>query len=359
MSLFQEIVFIVGVAGYLVMTVILIGNLIYLRRRPHPTLEKEPRVSILIPARNEASNLRRLLPKLASQSYQNLEVIVYDDESTDRTWEVIQQHRGGRISGIRGGQLPDGWLGKCHALHQAAQQAEGDVLLFLDADVLIHHDRVVERLMVEFLSLPPFRALTVMPGLQPSGGRLLVSLIPNSILLTIPWFVTRWLRAPSMAMLNGQCWMIHAEDYRSFNPHEKHRKEILEDVKIGRALVRSGMRIHLIATKGDVDVRMYETIDQAWRGFRKNAYLLFGGTPIRFLLLQMPFLFFFLIAPIIDPPLLLWLYLLKYGSDRVAGFKAVVTLLAPVSYVAGLILDWDSAIHHWRGDVTWKGRSVV
>jgi len=296
---------------------------------------------------------------LASQSYQNLEVIVYDDESTDRTWDVIQQHRGGRISGIRGEPLPDGWIGKCHALHQAAQRADGEIFLFLDADVLVNHDHVVERLVSEFLSLPPFRALTAMPGLQPSGGRLLVSLIPNSILLTIPWFVTQWLKAPSMAMLNGQCWMINAEDYRSFNPHQKHRTEILEDVKIGRDLVRSGMRIHLIATKDDIDVRMYETIDQAWRGFRKNAYLLFGGTPIRFLLLQIPFLFFFLIAPIIAPPLLAWLYVLKYGSDRVAGFKAVVTLLAPVSYVAGLVLDWDSAIHHWRGDVTWKGRSVV
>jgi glycosyltransferase involved in cell wall biosynthesis len=340
------------------MTIILVGNLLTLVKRRKESPHNPPRVSIVIPARNEASNLRRLLPMLASQSYPDVEVIVYDDESTDRTWEVIQQHQGGRIIGIRGGPLPDGWIGKCYALDQAAEQASGELLLFLDADVILADDHAIERLVSEFSTLPPFRALTIMPGLHPSGGRLLVSLIPNSILLSIPWFVTRHIRIPSMAMLNGQCWLIDSEDYRSLRPHQAHRSEILEDVAIARDLVRAGMRIHIVATKGEIDVRMYETIDEAWRGFRKNTYLLFGGTPLRFVLFQIPFVFLFLLAPIIEPFLLLWLIALKYGTDRVAGFKALVSILAPLSYVMAFLLDWDSAWHHWRGQVRWKGRSV-
>jgi hypothetical protein len=118
------------------------------------------------------------------------------------------------------------------------------------------------------------------------------------------------------------------------------------------------MKIHLLATRGEIDVRMYETIEEAWRGFRRNAYLVFGGRPLPFLLLQIPFISLFLLAPIFEPLFLVWLLLLKYVTDRVAGFNVIFTLLAPVSYVLALILDWDSAVHHWRGKVEWKGRIV-
>ena len=354
----KEILIGLGTGFYVVMTLTLIGNLLYLLRRRSIRPPGDRLVSILIPARNEAANLRRLLPALASQSYPRMEVIVYDDESTDRTWEVIQQHQGGRISGIRGGPLPEGWVGKCHALDQASKRANGEMLLFLDADAIVCHEHVVDNLVAQFLALPPFSALTTMPGLNPSGGRLLVSLIPNSMLLTIPWFLTARFRIASMAALNGQCWMIDAEDYALLMPHRARRSEVLEDVSIARDLVRAGMRIHLTPTRGDLDVRMYESIQEAWRGFRKNAYLLFGGTPLRFLLLQIPFVFLFLVVPLLKWWLLVWLLILKWGTDRVAGFKAVVTILAPLSYLLGLLLDWDSAWHHWRGRVKWKGRPV-
>lgn len=353
----QELLLASVVACYGMMTVVLLGNLLYLRKRPIPESD-QPSVSILIPARNEAANLRRLLPALASQEYPDLEVIVYDDESTDRTWEVIQQFEGGRISGIRGGPLPDGWVGKCHALHESAKKARGEVLVFLDADTMFAHDRVLANLVSEFASLPPFSVLTIMPGLHPSGGRLLVSLIPNVILLTIPWFLTRKLRIPAISALNGQCWVIHAEDYGRLEPHKKQKKQILEDVAIAEDLVLAGMHIRLTATRGQIDVRMYESLEEAWRGFRKNVYLFLGGSPSQFILLQIPFIVVFLIAPFYLPWLFVWMILLKMGSDRVAGFSPLISLLAPVSYAMGLALDWDSAWHHWRGRVMWKGRKV-
>lgn len=354
----KEIIVGLAIAMYAVMTITLLGNLLYLRRRTHRRSGSDRLVSILIPARNEARNLRRLLPALASQSYANMEVIVYDDESTDSTWEVIQQHQGGRISGIRGGPLPEGWVGKCYALDQAVDKATGEIFLFLDADAIICHEHVLEGLVAQFLDLAPFSVLTSLPGLNPSGGRLLVSLVPHAMLLAVPWFVTERVKIPSVAAINGQCWMIDAEDYAAFRPHRARKSDVLEDVMIARDLVRAGMHVRFTATRNDVDVRMYESIQEAWRGFRKNAYLLFGATPLRFLLLQIPFVFLFIVAPIMEPWLLVWLLLLKRGTDRTAGFKTVVTILAPLSYVMGLILDWDSAWHHWRGLVKWKGRAV-
>jgi glycosyltransferase involved in cell wall biosynthesis len=355
----QEIIIGIAIALYVAMTIMVVANRVYLMRRRAGRPSGEPLVSILIPARNEAPSLRRLLPALASQTYDRMEVIVYDDESTDTTWEVIQQHQGGRISGIRGGPLPNGWVGKCYALDQAAAKATGDILLFLDADAIVSHDGVLDRLVAEFESLPPFSVLTVLPGLNPSGGRVLVSLIPHAMLLVIPWFLIPRVRIPAFSALNGQCWMIDAEDYRSFTPHRERRAEILEDVRIGQDLARAGMHIHLLATKGDLDVRMYESIGEAWRGFRRSTYPFLGGSPLRFTLLLILFLFTFIAAPVMAPLLLVWALLLKWETDRITGFKAVITVLFPVSYLFGLVACWDSAWHHWRGHLKWKGRTLL
>ena len=92
-------------------------------------------LSIIIPARNEETNLPKLLRSLTAQSPQPREIIVVDDASTDRTAEVAQQF-GARV--IRSLPLPNGWRGKTWACHQGAQVATGEMLLFLDADHALH-----------------------------------------------------------------------------------------------------------------------------------------------------------------------------------------------------------------------------
>ena len=94
-------------------------------------------VSVLIPARNEANNIGNLLNDLVNQDYKNIEVIVFNDQSEDKTAEIVTEYtiRDSRISMISSAGLPDGWLGKNFACHSLAEQANGKYLLFLDADV--------------------------------------------------------------------------------------------------------------------------------------------------------------------------------------------------------------------------------
>ena len=99
-----------------------------------------PRVSVIVPARNEEENLSRCLTSLLAQDYPDLEVIVVDDRSTDGTGALVDRFReqDGRVKKVTGRPLPEGWLGKSHAVHQGVAAATGEWLLFVDADTWIH-----------------------------------------------------------------------------------------------------------------------------------------------------------------------------------------------------------------------------
>ncbi len=339
---------------------VLLGlNWLYLRsaRRIDFKNERVPRLSVLIPARNEQENLRRLLPSLAAQSYPNLEVIIYDDASEDDTWQVIKQLGDPRVRALRGSGPPEGWMGKPHALYQAAKEATGDRLLFLDADAKLLHRGALRSMIALHEGLPANAALTGLTKLRGAGG-LLVSLVPNAILVGLPWFLVRYIPWSALSAVNGQCWMIDARTYRDLEPHEAVKNEILEDVMIGRYLKSQGVIPYLRDVQQDTAVYMYRSFADAWLGFRKNAYLILGGTPLSFAALFTLFGLTFVWAPFFGWWLLITIFAFKILTDRIAGFGWTISLLAPVSYFLGWIQQLDSAIHHLIGRLSWKGRKV-
>lgn len=343
---------------YTALFLLLFANLVYLRRqhrRPHAGTA--PRLSVLIPARNEEDNLRRLLPTLQEQDHPDFEVIVYDDGSEDDTWGVIASLAGGRIRGLRGEGPPPGWVGKVHALYQATRAATGDRYLFLDADAALTDAGALRRLADRFEALPAGSVLTGLTRLR-GGGLPLVSLVPHVILTGLPWPLVRPVRLGTLGALNGQCWLIEAATYHRLEPHAHLPAEVLEDVQIGRYLKRHGLTPVLADVQGEVIVYMYRDLADAWRGFRKNAYLILGGTPLSFLILLLYFILTYLLAPFCSLWFLLALYVLKGLTDRRAGFPLWVSLLAPLSFLLAAVLQLDSAVSHWTGRIAWKGRRV-
>lgn len=349
---------------------VLAGNLWYLRRREEapPPATDSPRLSVLVPARNEERNLRRLLPSLLEQSHPRFEVIVYDDGSTDGTASVLREARadfqeknGAVLRVLRGaGDPPAGWVGKTHALHEAAQEATGEIFLFLDADAQLEGPDALTRLARRFRRLPEDGdVLTGFPRLR-GAALLLVSIVPNVILTGLPWpLVRRTPGLPSLGALNGQCWMIGAEAYRRHQPHAAQKGEVLEDVEIGRFLKSEGHTPVMRDVTGEVSIFMYESAGEAWRGFRKNAYLLMGGTPLAAGLFVTFFSLTFVLAPLFAPWLWPSVFALKGLTDWRSGQPAWVSLLAPLSFAGAVALQIDSAVSHWRGAVEWKGRRVA
>lgn len=335
---------------------VLIGNLIYLHRQQSSPLESYPSLSVCIPARNEAENLRRLLPTLQTQEYPNLEILVWDDGSEDDTWEILQSSTDPRLKALRGAPPPDGWIGKVHALHQITRRASGEYYLFLDADAELLGPDALKRWMDRHANAPS-RVSSGFPHLQ-GGALLLVSLVPHALLRSLPWFLVPHTESPSLSALNGQCWIIDRALYDRYEPHAEVRREILEDVSIGRYLKSEGYPPSLLDVQDLVAVHMYRSFQKAWLGFRKNSYLLLGGTVFKFILMYTGFVLTWGVAPFLSGWFLASLYGLKLVTDRASGMPPYVTMLAPVSYLLGLAIQLDSALHHWLGHVSWKGRTI-
>ena len=335
---------------------ILLGNLVYLRRQQPSSRDSLPSLSICIPARNEAENLRRLLPSLHAQDYPELEIFVWDDGSDDETWDVLQAADDPRLTPLRGPDPPADWVGKVHALYQCTRRASGDCYLFLDADTELLRPDALRRLMAWHADTST-SVSSGFPDLR-GGALLLVSLVPHAILQSLPWPLVTRTRLPSLSALNGQCWLIDSAVYHAHEPHAEMKDAVLEDVAIGRYLKQQGYAPTLLDVQDVVAVYMYESHGAAWRGFRKNAYLLLGGTVPRFLLTYGGFVLIWLVAPLLSLWFLASLYGFKLVTDRASGMPLYISLLAPVSYLLGLALQLDSALHHWTDRVTWKGRSV-
>ena len=347
------------IVAHAALLIVLVGNVVYLRRRrSRETPSAWPTVSVLVPARNEADNLRRLLPSLLDQAYSEVEIIVYDDGSDDDTAAVLEQHAAPRLRVLRGEGPPPGWVGKVHALHEATRAATGDVYLFLDADAELRDSQALRRLVEHHHAQAEDAVLTGLPRLR-GGAKLLVSLVPNATLVGLPWPLVVRTADPSLAALNGQCWMIRAALYHEHEPHAAHPNEVLEDVTIGRYLKARGLPPVQIDVQDEINIFMYKNATDAWHGFRKNAYLLMGGTTLRFVIFFALFFFCFVIPPFVSGWFLLSIYALKAVTDRVSGFPAWVSLFAPLSYALGWALQADSAFTHWTGRARWKGRPVA
>ena len=358
-----------GVAGVLASNLVVLARQ---RRRPLPT--DLPAVSVLVPARNEERNLAALLPTLLAQRGVDLQVVVVDDASEDGTWDVLQAHvsesrasgAGPRLVAVRGSGPPAGWVGKPHALYQAARRATGDVFVFLDADAQLRDGGALARLVGRWQADGGAgTALTGLPRYLDRGpGALLTSLVPFAVLAALPVGLVPRTRAASLSALNGQVWVLGADDYRRLAPHEAVKDEVLEDVMIGRFLKRSGVRLFFHDLGGEVAVRMYRTFGEAWRGFQKNAYLIAGGSPAPFAA------FFALYAVSWVVPSVLWLgggvfwvplatlVVIKLAVDRAGRFPLWVSALAPLALALGAALQLDSARAHATGAVAWKGRGV-
>jgi len=321
--------------------------------------EIQPSVSILVPARNEAKNLPRLIHSFREQLYTSAELVIYDDQSDDTTWEILEaaSTSDDMIRAIKGSSVPDGWIGKVHACHHLADQAKGELFLFLDADTEFLHSRALQCVVEHYHSINPDTVITGIPEIR-GGGFLIVSMVGHFILSLVPL----WLRNKNpfsiFAGVNGQCWMIHAGLYRNLMPHAAVRDQVLEDIMIGRYLHANGVKPILVNFRSDLAVYMYTNMTAAWNGFRKNASAMLGKNLFTALGSWLIYVLLYVVAPVLFPVLFLTQIVLKLSTDRAIGQPLWISLLTPISILLTAILAFDSIIARSRNRIVWKGRSI-
>ncbi|WP_161882682.1 glycosyltransferase [Deinococcus alpinitundrae] len=236
-----------------------------LHPRETPAASLRPRVSLLVPARDEAHNLPRTLPGLLAQGAD--EVIVLDDQSSDGTAELA---RALGASVIRGQPLPEGWYGKPWACQQLGEAASGDVLIFTDADVawkpgalgaILHEldDKHADLLSV----LPRPERLTL-------GARFLTPLVDAVVLCYLPYPMVSWPQ-PSLSTGNGQLMAFRCAAFKRVGGYSGVRAQILEDTQLARRLKGQGGRLTLALGASAVGVTMYGSYLASVTGFGKNS----------------------------------------------------------------------------------------
>jgi len=233
-----------------------------------------PLVSVLVPARDEERNIRACLESLLQQDYPNLEIIVLDDDSSDATPEIVQQiaqkHQHVRL--VRGEPLPLDWHGKAWACHQLAQHAQGEWLLFVDADTRHHPKAVSSALAVAWSHRLDLLSLLPDMALKTFGTRVLMSIIPFVFVGCLPHFVFTKTHSPFLATALGPFMLFRAKVYHRFGGHEAVRQDIAEDVFISRWVKRVGGRIAVADGASVLRVEFYRNAREAWHGLAKSAF---------------------------------------------------------------------------------------
>ena len=324
-------------------------------------------ISAIVPARNEEPSIAACLKSLARQS-EIAEIIVVNDQSTDKTAEIVR----GLMTGISNLRLletqgvPEGWVGKNHAVALGAGEATKPWLLFTDADAV--HE--------------PGAAARALQVAQESNAAL-VSFSPEQIMekwyekALIPFVYCRLARKfsydavndPSSpdAAANGQFLMIRRDAYDAVGGHASVAAEVLEDVALALRIKSAGYRLAFHSGKGVVRVRMYRSFASMWEGWTKNLYKLIGGAPksvFREIESTFPWIVILVLLLGIKFPFAMfagvWLLIFRqinYGSELTRNqfpFSLILYYVPAVALYAGVL--WASYRRHAKGKVAWKGR---
>lgn len=366
-----------AVLGLIVLLIITLSNVKYLRRlHLYPQPPNFPRFSVLVPARNEEENIGDCVSTLLSQDYPDFQVIVLDDNSTDSTWEILQELAGKdvRLKLLKGKPLPQDWLGKHWACHQLAQAADGELLLFVDADTTYQPDML--RHAASAITTEKAALMCVLPRQKVVTWSELLGIpaIYFGIFCGIPLALTRRQRNPLFLAVLGQCMLFRREAYTAVGGYAAVRQNVVDDQAIGRKVIGMGFAYSLLDGTGQVSCRMYRNYHQTWMGLTKSTFGSFNSDPFQLIFMQL------VVLLIIVEPLVAFivglLQPLPFEITAMAGlgvclalllfgicyqrfrFPLYLVFLYPVTAIFMVVIAIASMILTMQGKAKWKDRSM-
>jgi chlorobactene glucosyltransferase len=370
-----RLLFFLGAAYFLVLS---ISNIVWLRLSSHrPRITRGRMVSVLIPARDEEKNIAHCLDSLLDQTYSNYEIVVLDDQSSDRTWEIITEYarrNPGRVRAAHGEPLPGGgWCGKPHAMQQLSRHARGEYLLFTDADTV--HGR--ESIAWAVTNMEWHRADCVsgyvFQEMNTIGEQFIVPATYIMSAMVLPLWLIAALPAPGLSFAIGQVIMFRRRAFESIGGYARVAGKISDDLAIARELKRAGFREVFLDIRRHVRCRMYEGYRASFNGISKNIYDLARHRTMFFAAAVT-----LLVTLVVIPLALLPIQILAGSPAAERTFLCVLFFLAawtlvlydrglrwwtpffyPVLFVHLLYMAWWSCGRVSSGHgVVWKGRTL-
>ena len=259
--------------------------------KPTPPPANAPLISVCVPARNEERNIRACVESILKQDYPNFEVIVLEDRSTDATPVIlrrlnmesdsllseIKEHtlagtRAPSLQIIPGSDLPAGWAGKPHALHQASAAARGEWLCFVDADTFLYPTALSSCYAKAIETKADMFTIMTFQVLGSFWEKVVMPLVMTALSVG---FSPRKVNDPNRrdAIANGQFIMIRRSVYDAIGGHESVKDQIVEDKAISEQVKWYGHRLIVANGFAVARTRMYTSLPEMWEGWTKNIYL--------------------------------------------------------------------------------------
>jgi glycosyltransferase involved in cell wall biosynthesis len=315
----------------LVRTIVNLALVPRLRADARP--EREPFVSIIIPARDEARAIEQTVRAFLAQTYPNFEVIVVDDRSTDGTGEILRGLFDDRLTIIDGDEPPPGWLGKPWALDQGSRVARGELLLFVDADVV--YARAAIRAAVAHREIRQTALLSLLPHFEMRGlgENAAMPMLAMFCFTFMPTWMSNRTRFAALAIGGGTGNLVTRSAYAAGGGHEALRDSVVDDVALARLVRRSGGTTEVVRADELVSLRMYHGLAEVVEGFTKNAFAIYGRNYVFGLLINAGALIFHILP-----------YVLALTGDRIGIVTVVIISVTRLILFRSLRYRLDNAL---------------
>jgi len=335
---------------------------------PHPW----PRLSVVVAARDEAAHLEAAARTLLAQDYPDLEIVLVDDRSADATGAIVDRlaAEDPRVRALHVADLPEGWLGKVHALERGFRTSTGALVLFTDAD--IHFEPGALRRAVAWCEAERLDHLTALPRLRPTAlalSAVVASFIRQFLIGTRAWAAGR--RRSGAYLGVGAFNLVRRSALEAAGGFAWLRMEVADDMGLGLLLMRSGARQGVVAAFDSLGLAWYHSLGEAMRGAEKGFSAVCQFSALRAVVLGVAMLILET-SPAVCPLFLLWpgtrwagcagiavalaLVVSTTGLARWAGARVLPGLLGPAAAVVNAVAFIRAGIvGRRRGGVLWRG----
>jgi cellulose synthase/poly-beta-1,6-N-acetylglucosamine synthase-like glycosyltransferase len=236
-------------------------------------LSDDPVVSVIIPARNEELNIANCLDSIVRQTGIPFEIIVSDDDSSDRTADIAHAFEHVRL--VQPGPLPPGWTGKSHALASAVRYARGEWFLFTDADTIHENHSIrtgIQEAQLHQAALVSYSPYQILGSIS---ERMIQPIVFSELSAAFDYAEVNDPKS-TIAAGNGQYMLFRKGAYWEIGGHESVRNDLLEDVALAKRVKNNGSRIWFRYAPDVLSARMYRNLREVWSGWSKNVLLLFN-----------------------------------------------------------------------------------
>ena len=319
------------------------------------------KISILIPMRNEESNVAGCLDSVLKQKgLSDFEIIVLNDHSTDATPRILATYS--QVQVLNGADLPAGWLGKLWACHQLSQVANGEILVFIDADVRLTEHAVASTInqMGNWSFISPYPKQIAVGILE----KIFQPMLHWSWLASVPLFIAQKFGIKSMSVANGQFFAVTTKAYQTCGGHEKIKNEVLDDLALARLLLSAKFKGGVVEGGQIASCTMYASFSQLIEGYQKSLWAAFGGIigNIFALALIISTGVFSFVAAIAGSKLaalsFIFIYLSRIISSIRSGEGTATAIAHPVAVLIFVYINLKSWISKLQGNLTWRDRVI-